>query len=107
LTQEPVSFQTTQAPQQTLSPHFAAAQSKGKASIHKDRDGEEPPSFYQEFVECSSYYDLPDKKEASEISDNEEFNEARKLDVYHEDATEVFMIEQDKEWQKANGMYAF
>lgn len=58
----------------------------------------EEPSFYQEFVECSSKYDLPRKVDDEEISDDEEFNDARHIRTYNQEATEVLRIEQEQQY---------
>lgn len=48
--------------------------------------------IYREFIECSSIYDLP-LKEDSDISGNAEFAEAKNIQTYDQDATEVLVIE--------------
>jgi len=60
-------------------------------------EGKEHPSFYREFVECSSKYDLPHKEDSEEISDNVEFAEAKHIRTYDQDATEVLAIEHEIE----------
>jgi len=51
------------------------------------------PSIMREFRECSSVYEMPQKNDESEISSDGEFIDAKQMKVYHEDATEVFLIE--------------
>jgi len=41
------------------------------------------PSFYREFVECSSKYDMIAKDSDSEISCDNEFNDARHIRTYN------------------------
>jgi hypothetical protein len=55
------------------------------------------PSFYREFKECSSVYVMQNKEDSDEISDDEEFNDARHIRHYQQDATEVLRIEKTKE----------
>lgn len=46
---------------------------------HRFAQEKDHPSIYREFVECSSRYDLPYKEDSDEISDNQEFDDARRL----------------------------
>lgn len=69
----------------------------------KFRIPKDDPSFYQEFVECSSKYELPLKEDSEEISDGQEFDDAKNLKSYEQDASEVFMIEQENEWKSKSG----
>lgn len=52
------------------------------------------PSYIKEYKESNSVYQIPAKIEDSEISSDGEFNDANKMKVYKEDATEVYLIEQ-------------
>ena len=51
----------------------------GQTSKRAHQPAAEEPSIYREFVECSSKYELPHKEDSYEISDNQEFYDARKL----------------------------
>ena len=52
------------------------------------------PSFMVEFKEqCTSHYELMPKEDSEEISSDGEFNDARRIKVYDEDASEVLQIE--------------
>ena len=51
------------------------------------------PSYIKEYKESNSVYHIPAKREDSEISSDGEFNDANKMQVYKEDATEVYLIE--------------
>lgn len=63
------------------------------------------PSFYREFVECSSKYELQLKEDSEEISDNAEFDDARHLKTYDQEATEVLNIEHQNE-VRGQGKYS-
>ena len=54
----------------------------------------EEPSYIKEYKESNSVYQIPLKLEDSEISSDGEFNDADRMQVYKEDATEVYIIEQ-------------
>ena len=56
---------------------------------------QEDPSYLAEFKEISSQYLLEDKESSGEIISFEEFNQANKMQVFHQDAIEVALIE----WQ--------
>ena len=51
------------------------------------------PSYIKEYKEITSVYHIPVKQEDSEISSDGEFNDANRMKVYKEDATEVYLIE--------------
>ena len=51
-----------------------------------------------EFKECSSNYELPLKEDSDEISSDGEFEDAKRMEVYHEDDNEVLKIEKIKAW---------
>ena len=70
-----------------------------KKFVAQGRPQIEDPSYYREFVECSSLYQVPLKEDSEEISDGEEFHDARHLQIYDQDATEVFMIEKENQWR--------
>lgn len=52
------------------------------------------PSYIKEYKESDTVYQIPLKLEDSEISSDGEFNDADRIQVYKEDATEVYLIEQ-------------
>ena len=57
---------------------------------------QDEPSYMKEFKESNSVYQIQLKQEDSEISSDGEFNDANMMQVYNEDATEVYIIEQKK-----------
>ena len=65
------------------------------------------PSYIAEFKECSSNYDLPLKEDSEEISSDGEFEDARQMEIYHEDDTEVLKIEQIRAWQEQTGLSVY
>ena len=56
------------------------------------------PSYVAEFKEISSQYIVANKEDSEEISSNGEFEQADAMQVYNEDASEVFRIEEEKNW---------
>ena len=50
-----------------------------------------------EFKECSSEYEVPDKRSSGAISDDGEFQEARQLKLVDDDCTEALIIEVQRE----------
>ena len=56
------------------------------------------PSYMVEFKECSSNYELPLKEDSDEISSDGEFEDAKRMEIYHEDDNEVLKIEKIKAW---------
>lgn len=52
----------------------------------------------KEFKECTSVYQMPVKYDDDEISSDGEFNDANRMQVFKEDATEVYLIEQKKNY---------
>ena len=54
------------------------------------------PSNVLEFNMCDSNYQIDDKEDSDAISSDGEFNDARNMQVYNEDATEVLGIELKK-----------
>ena len=63
------------------------------------------PSYIAEFKECSSNYQLPIKEDSSDISSDGEFEDAKHMDIYHEDDKEVLKIEEIKAWQEQTGLH--
>jgi len=64
----------------------------------------EEPSYIREFNECSSYYNMPIKTDEDEISSEGEFNDAKQMQVYAENDTEVYLIEQKKAMNTFGGV---
>lgn len=62
------------------------------------------PSYIGEFNECSSNYELPLKEDSEQISSDGEFEDAKRMEVYHEDDDEVLKIEEIKAWQEQTGL---
>ena len=54
---------------------------------------QEDPSYVAEFNEISSEYLLENKESSEEISSHGEFEQANYMQVFHQDATEVALIE--------------
>ena len=53
----------------------------------------------QEFKDCDSVYPVPNKQDEDDISSEGEFNDAKQMQIYPEDATEVYLIEQRQNYQ--------
>ena len=52
------------------------------------------PSYMVEFKEhCNSHYEMVPKEDSDEISSEGEFQDAKKMVVYQENAVEVLQIE--------------
>jgi hypothetical protein len=63
----------------------------------------ELPSNVQEFQNCDSHYQIPEKEESFEISSDGEFNDANHILVLDDDCTQVLEIDVHKEISKQNG----
>ena len=59
-----------------------------------DQIVQEDPSYLIEFKELSSQYFLENKENSGEISSHAEFKQANEMQVFHQDAFEVALIEQ-------------
>jgi len=46
----------------------------------------------REFKECSSEYEVPEKENSAEISDDDEFREAKNIRLVDDDGTEALLI---------------
>ena len=57
-----------------------------------------------EFKECSSHYELEQKEDSEEISSDGEFEDAKRMEIYPEDASEVLKIEEIRAWQEQTGL---
>lgn len=63
------------------------------------------PSYLKEFRDASSVYKLEKLEDSEEISDDEEFRQARNIQIFEEDATEVMKNEQGESLRLRTGMY--
>ena len=60
----------------------------------------EIPSNVQEFQNCDSHYQIPEKEHSYEISSDGEFEDANHILLLNDDCTEVLEIDVQKEMEK-------
>lgn len=60
------------------------------------------PSNVIEFNACDSHYKISEKYDSEAISSDGEFDDAKNMQVFNEDATEVLKIELVKSYQKTH-----